>query len=42
MGMLMVRCPKINRHGPVHRIQVILLHPCIFQQHLLSTLPRQA
>jgi hypothetical protein len=31
-----------NLHGPVHRIQVIQQYPCIFQQHLLSTLPREA
>src|SRR5262249_44720193 len=31
-----------NLHGPTHRIQVLQQHPCIFQQHLLSTLPGEA
>jgi hypothetical protein len=29
-------------HGPIHRIQVIQQHPCIFRQHLLSTLLGEA
>jgi hypothetical protein len=31
-----------NLHGPIHRIQVVPQHSCIFQQHLLSTLPGEA
>jgi hypothetical protein len=31
-----------NLHGQTHRIEVIQQHPCIFQQHLLSTLPGEA
>jgi hypothetical protein len=31
-----------NLHGPTHRIQVLQQHACIFQQHLLPTLPGEA
>ncbi len=45
MGMLMVRCPKTGRAIATGRFiesRVIQQHPCIFQQHLLSTLPGEA
>ena len=45
MGTLMVRCPKTGRAistGRHMEIQAIQQHPCIFQQHLLSTLPGEA